>query len=209
MNQFTSQIAGLQFELAMALGGSLDLQAMLNAVLNILLRRLDGRVAAVYGLSDRSELELILALPRSAKVPPIMTAGEAGPGAGERPLYRPSHAAADIQRYVFSLPGFGVLILERRPPDLEPPVLRALDPLMQRLGRACRACIDHARLRSSEARFADLVGTVPEVIFEAQIGPDARLTFDFISPRAHEVIGVDDHTLLSNPSALIERLHPD
>jgi PAS domain S-box-containing protein len=209
VNQFTSQIGGLQFELAMALGGSLDLQAMLNSVLNILLRRLDGRVAAVYGLSDRSELELVLGLPRSAKVPPTMTAEGAGPGGDVRPLYRPSQAAAGIERYVFSLPGFGVLILERRPPDLEPPVLSALEPLMQRLGRACRACVDHARLRSSEARFADLVGTVPEVIFEAQIGPDSRLVFDFISPRAHEVIGVDAQTLSSNPAALVDRLHPD
>jgi len=114
-----------------------------------------------------------------------------------------------MQRYVFSLPGFGSLTLERRPPALDPPVLRALEPLMERLGRACRACVDHARLQTSEARFTELVSTVPEVIFEGRIDSDDRLVFEFISARATEVIGLDDQTLLSNPSALIERLDAD
>lgn len=209
MNQFTSQIGGLQFELAMAFGSSLDLQTMLNAVLNILLRRLDGRVAAVYGQTERSELELIVALPRSGIVPRVLSAHDAGPGGAERPVHRLQDSAVDMQRYVFSLPGFGSLTLERRPPALDPPVLRALEPLMQRLGRACRACVDHARLQTSEARFTELVSTVPEVIFEGRIDSDDRLVFEFISARATEVIGLDDQTLISNPSALIERLDAD
>jgi PAS domain S-box-containing protein len=204
VNLSGSQLTGLQFELAMAIGSSLDLEAMLDAVLEILLRRLDVSAAAVHARKPAGT-RLVLALPRSARAEPQR------PRPGEGALAsacRIEALEAGGHRHEFELPGFGILTLDRRGPALEGAVLWALEPLMQRLGRAARACVDHAAVLASEARFATLVASVPEVIFEGRIETRGQLTLDYVSPRAREVLGHEAHDLVAQPGRLLERIVP-
>ena len=52
MNELAFQLMSLQYELAMNMSSTLDLEGMLRSVIEALLRRLDGRAAAVFELSN-------------------------------------------------------------------------------------------------------------------------------------------------------------
>ena len=210
MKAHAAQLSGLQYELAMALSSSLDLEAMLESVLSILLSRLDARCAAVFAGDGDGALRLLLALPQSAATSARQHADEARADASiGSPSHRLDRLANGAERHRFCLPGFGALTLERRGKPLAAEVLRALEPVMQRLGRAARACVDHAAVRSSEARFAELVATIPEVIFECRLAPDGAIAFDYVSPRSGEVLGLDAATLVAQPRVLLEQVCPE
>ncbi|MBM4269697.1 MAG: PAS domain S-box protein [Deltaproteobacteria bacterium] len=209
MKPSAAQLSGLQYELAMALSSSLELEPILEAVLSVLLRQLDGRTAVVLA-GDGARTPLV-ALPRAAAA--MMTWLQAdetrADGSTEQPLHRLYLEPNGVELHRFSLSGFGVLVLERRGPPLPAEVMRALEPLMERLGRAARACLDHATVRASEARFSELAATVPEVIFECRLAASGELSFDYVSPRGDAVLGLDPATLVEQPRALVDRLHPD
>lgn len=208
MKPSAAQLYGLQYELAMALSSSLELQPILEAVLSVLLRQLDGRTAVVLAGDGRTPL---VALPRAAAA--TMTWLQAdetrADGSTEQPLHRLDLEPNGVELHRFKLSGFGVLVLERRGPPLPAEVMRALEPLMERLVRAARACLDHATVRASEARFSELAATVPEVIFDCRLAASGEISFDYVSPRADAVLGLDSATLVEQPRALVDRLHPD
>ncbi len=250
MNEKTFQLMSLQYELAMQMGASLDLDAMLAGVLETLMQRLECRSAAVVGPWDaRGRARALQSLPagwvpeiappispragtdglppppsapwngvhrreRDGRGPGESHGGEEGYGPGpswESPS-PPDPSGMEVHllegggaRYYFRLREIGHLVLERSEAGLDPLVSRALLPLMDRLARSARACLDHERVQAAEGRFRALVQTLPEVVFEARPTSDQRLAFDYVSPRAEEVLGLSPAALVADPSAL-ERL---
>lgn len=190
----------------MALSSSLDLEPMLEAVLAILLRGLDARSAVVF--ADDDPRMPVIALPRQAAATLLSEHETFMQDPRGLPAHRldPRPNGLELNRFVLS--GFGVMFLERRGPPLAPEVLRALEPLMERLGRSARACSGNAKVRASEARFSELAATLPEVLFECRIEAGGAFSFDYVSPRAVAVLGLAPETLVNRPFALIERLHP-
>ena len=177
MTQHDSFLASLQLELAMALSSTLDLKDMLNRVLVIMLRRLDGAQAAAYcGASDVGSRSLVVVLPRNASV-------EASIDAGLHGVMKLERDGPPRWRHVFDLPGFGALVFDRSAAPLDEVVRHALEPLMQGLGRTARAYADHAALASSDQRFAERLKSLRDVIFQCEIATDGSLTFQYVSPR--------------------------
>ncbi|MBY0440481.1 MAG: PAS domain S-box protein [Burkholderiales bacterium] len=206
MNELAFQLMSLQYELAMNMGGTLDGEEMLRSVVETLIRRLDSRSGAVFEVSDR-EARLVMASPRGWR-PPGMTDASivAAATAVAGPIHQCERLDDGAYRHVFQLLDFGMLALERKSAPLEPHVLRALEPLMARMGRSARACADHARLDATQRRFSALVETVPEVIFEASIGAAGRLAFEYVSPRARDLLDLEPRELLSRPERLLDRI---
>ena len=206
MNELAFQLMSLQYELAMKIGATLDRGDMLKSVLETLIRRLDARAAAVFEVAD-AQPRLVAALPGGWK-PGAMhgDALTAQGGTGAAPATCAERLGDGAFRYVFSLPDFGLLELERDGGPLEPSALRALEPLMAHLGRSARACTDHAEVETMQRRFSALVATVPEAIFEARIDPEGGIAFEYVSPRARDLLGIEPRTLLALPELLLHRI---
>ena len=193
----------------MALSSSLDLELMLDTVLHILLSRLGAHRAMVF--AGEGAGKPLVAIPRQSAATETLLHDYETRSAG---LCEQNSHCLDLlpdgtELHRFSLVGFGVLVLERRGAPLAPEVLRALEPVMQRLGRAARAAADHALVRASEARFAELAATIPEVIVEFRLGTDGAISFDYVSPRSAQVTRLDANTLMEQPQILLERFCPE
>ncbi len=206
MNELAFQLMSLQYELAMNMSSTLDLEGMLRSVIEALLRRLDGRAAAVFELSNgggRPQLRVAVPSDSQASVELVDAVSSAH-----------THALAPhVQtlpdgafRHVFELPGFGILALEHLGEELNPRVHRALRPVMARLGRAALACANHGSVLAAERRFSTLVETLPEVVFEARIEAPGTLQFEYVSPLAHKVLGVEASELFEGPERLMARI---
>lgn len=206
MNELAFQLMSLQYELAMKIGGTLDRAEMLRSVLETLIRRLDARAAAVFELVDARPMMIIASPGHWQPVTIDWHATTDQAGAGTAPSAHAEPLADGAVRYLFPLPDFGLLALERNAGRLEPQVLRALEPLMAQLGRSARACTDHATVQATQRRFSALVSTVPEMIFEARIDPDGRLAFEYVSPRARDLFGIEPQGLLATPELLLHRI---
>ncbi len=207
MKPSPAHLASLQLELAMGLTSSLVLGEVLLTALGTLLRRLDLGAAAVFEWDEAPRLTLGLPRAHAHELPPHAAELAKSAHAG-----RGGHAAsseAGVHTHVFGLPRFGALVLVRRGDDLDPTVVRALLPLVQRLGLAARACADHAALASSEARYADLAQSLPVMLFEAELSAEGDARFLYASPRAESLLGLPPHELLASPDALVRCLSPE
>ena len=207
MNPLAFQLLSLQFELSMAMSSTLELDAMLKAVANVLLRRVDAQAVALYQAPlHGDELTLCLCMPLRAELPQTHSSlpwNEAAPVRMVTEWKSPTSP-----NYLFPLPGFGLLVLDCPAGELAPTLLRAIEPLAERLGRTARACADHAAIRSTQARFAEIMQTVPEVIYEGALAEDGVLSFTYVSPRALDVLGVSA-TSLMNDSLAFPRIAGD
>ena len=208
MNELAFQLMSLQYELAMKIGGTLDRGDMLQSVLETLIRRLDARAAAVFDFKGAdAQPRLIAALPSGWKNGAMHGDALTTPGGtGASRAVCAERLGDGAFRYVFLLPDFGQLELERDAGPLEPSALRALEPLMAQLGRSARACTDHAEVETMQRRFSALVATVPEAIFEARIDTEGGIAFDYVSPRAQDLLGIEPRTLLALPETLLHRI---
>jgi PAS domain S-box-containing protein len=64
-------------------------------------------------------------------------------------------------------------------------------------------------LRRSEEQLRTITAQVPGAIFRLHLGPDGKRRFDFISPGAHEIFGVDPAALMADADLLLSYIHPD
>ncbi len=179
----------------MGLSTSLVVDEVLRSALTTLLRRL-GCSAGVAFSADAS---VSVQVPRGAVFE--ITGSEralAARAAAERASDVVVVSDAGVHRHAFGLPQFGSLVLEKRGEPLDPAVVRAVRPVMQRLGVAARACTDHAALQASEARYAGLAASLPEVVFDAEGDGDGALFFHYVSPRSTALLGVDPSALVAD-----------
>ena len=183
MNPLATHLSALQFELAMAVSSSLELDVMLQTVAGVLLRRLDLRRVRIF--RDLETSELVLSIPS-----------------------RPAREREDLWTKRAELPGFGYLIMDRREP-LPEQVLRALMPLNERIGRVARACLQHAELRFRELQFTNLAANLPEVLCDFSLDEKGRLSFLYVSPRAVDILELEPSEMCSSVDTFITRVHPE
>ncbi|MBL3575551.1 PAS domain S-box protein [Rhodovulum sulfidophilum] len=69
-----------------------------------------------------------------------------------------------------------------------------------------RMAIENA-LRKSEERFRNITSQVPGVIYQWQEGPGDRRGFTYVSPRSHEILGLEADALVEDWSLF--QIHPD
>lgn len=140
-------LLGLQYELALLVGKGVVLEAMLREFFPAALRRLECRAAYVW-LRDGPTLPLRLryAYPRGerARVEP---GGDLAAAPAEQDA--PPARVGDAFVYKFSLGPFGHCLVVKDRQALANATQAALQPLMQRLGHACGACLEHERAQAA------------------------------------------------------------
>ncbi len=190
------------YEIAINIGGSMELQEMLKQSMQIILRKLNGLGGVV--LADRRDgerrwLEEVFAMPRNIHRSPAyaqaiedLPTGDA-PGTGRthwpKPRARPT---GDVYHYRFDLAGFGLLVLLKARP-LEPTFARSLRPICDKLAEACIACETAAalaesreNLRESEMRYRELADSIADVFFAM----DENLRYTYWNKASEKLTGI-------------------
>ena len=67
------------------------------------------------------------------------------------------------------------------------------------------------RHREAEARYRALVEQLPAIVYTEPVShePDDRLPATYVSPRAHEVLGISPNDWVRDPSTWVRAIHPD
>ena len=194
------------YEIAMAIGGSLESERMLSACLPIFLRRLGGTAVAVWrGSATAPEsLKPLRALPRNANFSLSIDAllahvdQEAGwLNARQRHVY------------VWSLPGLGYLLLEH--PALSGALFRELKQLALKLAAALLACDQHAELEkarqaleNSERRLIAALD-VGHGVWDWQVATGKV----FFSQRWKSILGYGERDIGDQIEEWSSRVHPE
>jgi two-component system, sensor histidine kinase len=157
----SNELTQLQFEIAMSIGNSLDLQQMLKSALGTVLRKLNCISATLYLTQPRQDggvkLEQIYALPRTAAASaPQLEALARIPDLGDAAVWNsfvgqlPMVGEHDGSYYhICPMSDCGLLILVCREEALASVVLKALQPLLVKLSAAYRACEQNEALKQT------------------------------------------------------------
>jgi diguanylate cyclase (GGDEF)-like protein len=148
----TLQLISIQHELSMTIGLDLNLDKMLSLFLQRAQRRLSlSAVSVIYNLSAAGEEShganhVSVSFPKHCDLESdwlIKNAGE---------LYKKkisNYYQCELRGYfyyLFVIPNFGILILERKHQTIESMILEALSSLLTRLATSCLACVEHQNL---------------------------------------------------------------
>lgn len=208
------------FEMAMAVGNSVDLDQMLRESLTVWLRKLNclaGVVLQREEQADGNAYAIIAGLPRAASRNTLVAAalrqlevfaGSSLPIAGFLPL----HESIDDGHYhIFDLPGFGLLVLVKRGADLKPQVVNSMLRLNQKLAGACIACIQNTRLRAeaetrkrSEEALRESEHRLRQILESVQTGimlvDQQTGTIEYANGIAQRMTGLEQRGLLGVPA---------
>lgn len=182
----------IHYEIAMSIGNSQDLGAMLKEGLSTYLRKLNCLAGAVLqSVQDddgRTSFETVYAIPKrmkrnSAVVDAIenVPTGIDGDALASYMATLPVRDEIDgLKRYLMELPGFGLLLLVKSAPGLSMPELKSLAPLNLKLAGACISCAANERLQKeieerekAEEKYRSIFNNAVEGIYQTTL--DGRL----------------------------------
>ncbi len=166
------------YEMAMAIGNSLELDVALREALGVIARKLDCLLVAVFD-SDASPLRVLPSRGLQERHRKFAQTCLGLPHGTALPHRRGDEfdAALGTSLHALSLPAIGILVLERRHP-LDDITLTALEPICSKLASSIQSCRSNARLIEQE-RF--LKSTI-EALTQAQKAKDM-----FLANMSHEL----------------------
>ena len=142
-------------EIAMAIGTSLEMAAMLDDCLPLFLRRLSCATAAVVEEQD-GRLVPVRVLPRGKKLAALLPSLAVALADDTRPVL-PLFAVQNGRYYYFwRLPRFGALVLGRGR-HFDQAMIEEIAALADKLAVALRSCRQHAELESTLRSNAELI----------------------------------------------------
>lgn len=208
------------FEIAMSLGNSLDMQEMLKTGLTTYLRKLNCMAGAVIMLNDSAgggeRCELIYSIPKKGGVNPAMTAALEMVNSQCRstdflqrlPL---SKQLGESSFYIFSLPGFGLLVLVKGGAPFDRPMFLSLAPLNEKLARSCISCRQSEQLqqemairKKAEEKYRSVFENAAHGLFQSTLG-GILLT---ANPAMARILGYDSpQDLLQSVKSIREDLY--
>ncbi len=168
------------YEMAMAMGNSLDLDKLLTESLKVMLRKLDGVAIGLYALQDLSPVHLF---PRrgmtDAYLLNLQQAHRALTASSREMSGFLAHIEVDKQRhqYVFLLKRVGLLSLIC-PNRIDEGTLNALVPVCDKLATSVRSCYANQRLIEQEKSLQIALGDLQR----AQAARDL-----FLANMSHEI----------------------
>ncbi len=194
------------YEIAMAIGGTLDGERMLSACLPLFLRRLGGTAVAVFR-GEAAEADSLLplrVLPRNAN---LSLSSDVLLAAVDQEIGCLN--ARQRRVYVWTLPGVGYLLLEHA--ALSTGLFRELKQLAVKLGAALLACEQHAELEAArealERNERRLIAAldVGHGVWDWQVNSGKV----FFSQRWKSILGYGDDDIEGHIDAWSSRVHPD
>jgi two-component system sensor histidine kinase/response regulator len=193
-------------ELAMSIGGSVDMASMLGASMPVFLRLLDATSISVVAIDDDGGARSVFALPRRTRPGTLA-------GLIERARVGADGVVEDERGvlHTFDLPGFGMLVIGRSAP-LPEALRHELVALAAKLASALRACRQwedlqraQASLAESEERWMFAIEASGDGVWEWT--PATNETA--YSERWLRMLGFADGGGPADGSAWMERVHPD
>lgn len=208
------------FEMAMAVGNSVDLDQMLRESLTVWLRKLNCLAGVVLQRDDAGDgnaYSVVAGLPRNATRNTLIGAalrqlevfaGSTLPIGGFLPLHE---QVDDGYYHIFDLPDFGLLILAKKGADLSEPVVNSMLRLNRKLAGACIACVQNTRLRAeaeerkrSEEALRESENRLRQILESVQTGiilaNQESGTIEYANGIAQRLIGLDQRALIGVPS---------
>lgn len=195
------------FEIVMAVGNGMELHAMLQASLSVMMRKLGCNIGAVA--CCRAEgLELVHAIPHRIKSAPSLLAIcdilNADPLSDDALRL----VALDRETFMlFDLPGYGALVLGKTGEVLSTSLLGALSLVASKLALACIACEQAHAVKEAQQRTQLLLDSTAEGIY----GVDIAGNCTFANAAFLKSIGYDDASQIigRNTHQLIHHSHAD
>lgn len=170
------------YRILLTIGASLDLKKMLSLSLSTYMKELSCTMGAVFLITKntvaQNSLPLVYSIPRSieknasfnALVEDLMHSNLNMKDI----ITREANDQSGIY-YIMSLSDFGMLILFKKNEKLPEGMLQLLQPINQKLGTACKACLQNEALQSSSRRFKEMANLLPGIILE--LDRDYRIIF--------------------------------
>lgn len=154
------QLSQILYDVSMSIGRSLDLDAMLRHVAEVMLRKLNGTAFVVletHHRQDGFEPEIKFAFPKNFEqaeacslllesLSEHLAAGEAESNAAPLPGDIDPPEGGTI--HIMELPNFGLLAFYRAKGALSKELLMALEPIIEKLAISCIACKTHLDLEN-------------------------------------------------------------
>lgn len=148
-----------QYEFSMAIGQSLDLKTMLRKSISTILRKLNCQAGGVLTLKKISSkymcLEQVFSIPRDTqRIEAYQQAIDSLPNkitvewleSFTQVLPRHLDISPNKHLYLLNLPGYGILILLKNSPALDPILIKSFTPLLSKLATSCIACEQNEEL---------------------------------------------------------------
>ena len=185
------ELLQLQYELAMAIGVSLEMQAMLRHALSTFLRKLNCSAGSIFIRRDGQHAPTPeCAIPRRhrgshacCQAVEALIAHDTGSGKPSTAPKFPIQGGDPIAGYhhILELPNLGFIALERQNAPLDPLVVKSLSPLLIKLSSASLACLQNEELARTNRRIEfehrilrTVIDNTPIIIFA--VDRDGRFT---------------------------------
>ncbi len=145
----TLQLISIQHELSMHIGLDLSLEKMLDIFMQRALQRLSlSGIKVFYKMpsSDGNEVQACISYPNESIEDQTWLTNKSELWCrSESGMYSEYNEQQELH-YLFVIPEFGSLVLERQHNPIEPMILQALSPLLNKLATSCKACLEHQKL---------------------------------------------------------------
>ena len=203
-------LAAIKFELAMSVGGSLEMEPMVRAFMRPLLQFVRGLSCQLWWRDEAGQLRR-MAYPARSLTP---TADNAGPQAWRESVAlagqaRPQYTEIQVGHHLHALPlgEAGWLFIERLGAEVPAPVLAAIGVVLLRLAHACRACEQHEQLQvllgqkaAAEAALREALSRLEDIF---SLSSDGFVYFDgaaqvaYCNPCAAQLLALQGPQLLA------------
>ncbi|MBN1332643.1 MAG: sensor domain-containing diguanylate cyclase [Synergistales bacterium] len=218
----------IRFDIAMAIGSSLDMEQMLKNALSCYMEKLDCSCCVVWDCVSSSRPTMVFSIPED-----VTSLGyrnfieERIPGYFEDLSRRETSCPNELNPgenkgtpwCLFKLADFGFFLLVRKSGIFEGALLKILEPLNEKLARSCRACRSHELLkrtiqqralmekafRKSEERFHLALEATNDGIWDWEI----RTGRVYFSPSYYSMLGYEPYELPQSYHTWEGLLHPD
>jgi len=196
------------FQIVMAVGNGMDLHAMLQSSLSVMMRKLGCNTGAVVRCNNDA-MEIVHCIPYNIRNSPeeilsVCKAAVAAPLALTQPF---QIETAEHTLMAFTLPSYGVLILGKAGSPFPRRVLGALTQIADKLSTACIACSQAQSVKDAQQKAQLLLDSAAEGIY----GIDAEGSCTFVNPAALRILGYQnaDELIGKHLHGLIHHSHAD
>ena len=207
------------YEISMSIGSSLKLNKMIKATLFSYLKKLNclGGSIIKTDFFDNDLISDIYSIPKNINkstsykeaIKSITDSINNTDDFSIEILPIVEKSTADIYYYVMNLNEFGLLILFKSRDQLDPLLLKLLEPVNQKFASACIACVQEEVLDISEKRFRSISSSAQDAII--MIDYEENITFwnesavRILGHTISEALGNNVYNLISPPD--LEKIH--